>query len=151
MWLYMCVMCTFCNDIKKGYCYSCLERIVSGLAYMCHWLSPLDAIQKHFESLLTFVACHNNLLCFRKFFIVDARCSKLDPLSLIWFPFSLAHSIANIRNLVYQKSKHIFTCSLYLNFWYHYFGSFSHFSLRLHFEVASTWISDSINVAYLLI
>lgn len=99
MWLYMCVMCTFCNDIKKGYCYSCLERIVSGLAYVCHWLSPLDAIQKHFESLLTFVACHNNLLCFRKFFIVDARCSKLDP-----FEFDLIPLFPSSLDSKYKKS-----------------------------------------------
>lgn len=86
MWLYMCVMCTFCNDIKKGYCYSCLERIVSGLAYVCHWLSPLDAIQKHFESLL-------QLLLVTIIYFVSGNCFLLmldeansTHLSLVWFP-----------------------------------------------------------------
>lgn len=67
------------------------------LASVCHWLSPLHAIQEHFKGLLTFGAYHKTLYC--SLLMLDA--ANFTRFNMIWFPF-FAYSIANIRNLMYM-------------------------------------------------
>lgn len=86
MWLYMCVMCTFCNDIRRGIVIHVLKELFQGLPMCvidCLPLMPFRNILKvSYQLLLVTIIYFVSGNCF--LLMLDEANST--HLSLVWFP-----------------------------------------------------------------